>query len=329
MLHKIFPSCAPKPPQDVFKLVFLPEGFTEAEKKGFYDACQYFVEKFLKTPPFSITKINPYWINLYAGFQGSSQSGAADGASAPGRTLFESFYNAGDQSLTIDQSRVNTVLDDSALTFPFQDESIPFPDLVEKGFSQKGQLATLVVILLPPIDGESETYASENSPASDDYAYVATSVNNHWEQVVYRSIANRLGLGDEFEKAGPEFQAPSQGADDARSLNLQYIASPSTTELPPKMKWREYFSVAQKISSPSIHIRTGDTSVPDNTINTVPVSTSKPEFWEGAGGFRTGVFRPAKDCLMRRQIGNTDLPIATTRVPFCYVCKTMLQSLLE
>jgi hypothetical protein len=329
MLHKIYPPGVPNQPQNVFKLVFLSEAFTASDKKSFYDACQYFVEVFLKTPPFHLTNINPYWINIYAGFQESNQSGSANGSATAGRTVFESFHNTAEQSLELNQSRINTVLDDAASTFPLLNESIPFSDFSVKGSIQTGQFATLVVVLVPEISGEPHTYSTENTPAEDDYAFVATTVNNHWEQVVYRSIANRLGLGDEYEKSGDEYLSPPDGANNASKFNLQYMESPSATELPVNLKWREYFSVAQKIAAPNIHLRTVDPSVPDNTINSVPVSTSKPEFWEGGGGYRTGMFRPAKDCLMRRKIGSSDLPVASDRVPFCFVCKNYLKSLIE
>ena len=330
MLHKIYPSGHPSPPQNTFKLVFLAEGFQANQKKQFHDACQLFIRLFLKTPPFNLTIINPAWINIYAGFEASSQSGAANGAATSGRTVFESSFNPSLKTLSISQPNVNAIIDDPATTLPLGNETLALSDFFDKGpLASSGKSSTLIVLLLPPISAEASTIATENTPGENDYPFVATTTNNFWYQIVLRSLASRLGLGDEYELSGDENLAPTKRNLDAPNFNLQYLDSAPTSNKDPRFKWRQYFSIGEKILPAVVHPRAGDTSVPDNTIDTVPVSYSSIQFWEGGGGYRTEIYRSAKDCLMRRKIGDPALPVSEARVPFCYVCKNYLKSLME
>ena len=68
--------------------------------------------------------------------------------------------------------------------------------------------------------------------------------------------------------------------------------------------------------------------LPDNTIDAVPMTPSTIEYWEGGGGYRTKVYRSAHDCLMRRRIGESRLPVSAGRVAFCKVCTQHLRNLL-
>ena len=329
MLRKVFPAgVGGTTPYDAFKVVLLSEGYTAALQKDFQNSCQALVSRFLQTPPFNLTRLKPTWINFYTGFFPSSQSGAASGTSTPGRTVFESAYTAGTKTLTINQSRVNAVIDDPGTTLPFDNGTVPLSEICVKGSMSQERFATLIVMLLPPITGEPATIDTESAFGDTDYHFIATTTNNHWQQAIFRAIGSKLGLGDEFELPGPEFQAATKQRD-APNINLQYLASAPATNRHPGLKWRHYFSLGEKILPPVMHPKAGDTSVPDNSISTVPLSPSSIEFWEGGGGFRTGVYRSAKDCLMRRRYGDSQLPVGAQPVPFCYVCRTYLKSLLE
>lgn len=53
------------------------------------------------------------------------------------------------------------------------------------------------------------------------------------------------------------------------------------------------------------------------------------ELYEGGGEFRTRVFRAAEDCINRRSIGKTSLPLTQSKIDFCPICKDTLNTMLD
>ncbi len=329
MLKKIFPSMVASSPLDSFKIILLAEGFQVTQKQEFSNACYEFIERLTTTPPFNLIKLNPNLFNIYSGFKASNQSGPGNNSTTPARTVFESVFNATQKTLTINQAKFNAFIENPSTTFPYDNNSLALNEFYAKGNISLSKFATIIAILLPPIAGETKTIETESVLSKDDYHFIGTTTNNHWYQVIFRTIGSKMGLGDESENPGTEFQAPTQGKDDANSFNLQYLDALPETNRDKRLKWSKFFSAAQRILPPSVHPKTGDTSIPDNSINALGTTQSKIEFWEGGGGFRTGIYRSAMDCLMRRRIGDLQLPVSDNKVPFCYVCRNYLKALLE
>jgi hypothetical protein len=89
------------------------------------------------------------------------------------------------------------------------------------------------------------------------------------------------------------------------------------------------FSLTQRGLPISIHNKVGVPNLGDYTLNNQYIRYEKPEFWEGAGGFRTKVYRSSFDCLQRRQIGNALLPVRQNLVEFCPVCLNFLANIIK
>jgi hypothetical protein len=324
MLQKVaFPGG--QPPGYAFNVILLAEGYLAAEGSAFHGACLDFVERLLLVPPFNLTRINPGWLNVYKRFLPSANAGPAAGPAPAGRTVFESSLDAATGRLTANPARVAAVVD--AETVEYGGSILPLNQFV--GVSSRAAAGLTLLALLLPAHASAAGGELEYQPGAADYYFVATTQNGEWHQVIMRAMAGMLGLADEFELPGPEFLAPGTGADRA-ALHPNVI--PRAT--PPLLnkdvaRWRPLIGLARQNSPATVHPRTAPPGTPDNTLSAVPTTPSEIEFWEGGEGFRTKVYRSAPDCLMRRRIGDANLPVRGRRVPFCRVCRKFLQDLLS
>ena len=320
MLHKVFPPGGQNP-REAFNVVLFSEGFLAAEASAFHAACLDFIDRLLLVPPFNLTRINAAWLNVYKRFLPIANPCPAAGAAAAGRTVFESSLDAAAGRLTVNVARVTAVV--GAETIEHGGAIVPLTEYV--GVSSRGAAGRTLLVLLLPAHASPRGGELEYVPGVDEYYFVATTQNGEWPQVIVRAMAGMMGLGDEFELPGPAFLAPADVLDRAGVYpNIMPRVSPPALNRD-ATKWRRFIGPARQNSPAAVHPRTAPADTPDNTISAVPTTSYDIEFWEGGGGFRTRIYRSAADCLMRRRIGDGNLPVRDRRVPFCFVCRQVLQ----
>lgn len=324
--RKIFPFGIGSSPYETFKLVILSEGFVAGEERQFYDSCTELMDSILDTPPFNVLKFSPFWLNTYSHFEPSNNAGPAINTSAsPGRSAFDSSLDTSAEILTLDVSKVATTL--NTLTLKNDQTNVDLSELMGPGGLAKGSLGGLVVLLLPETSGnnggELEYFPTDNL----EYYFVATTMNGAWHQVILRSIGKLLGLGDEFELDGASFEAPPPLDHSSTGYpNLLYFDPAPTTAPNSSWIWYPMLSGFEQTQVLPVHPHPGTTGTPDRSLPSFPASPSSIELWEGGAGFRSKVYRPAFDCLMRRRLGDNSLPVRNENVPFCKVCKYVLFS---
>lgn len=328
MLRKIFPFDAESSFFNSFKIVFIPEGYLASESAFFTASCIEFVNKLLETPPFNLTRINSNWLSVYTSFISSNNSGPSVNAiPSINRTAFESQVNTVTGLIAINQQKLNAHVDSE--TFHYADSILNLSDNVERDGPSYGRNGTLFVVLLPPLQGHSAGAEFENTPGNNDYYFVSTTQDGEWHQVVTRALSKLLGLGDEFESDGDIFLEPDD--EKIRDLlafpNIQYFETPPVA-VTPESQWYDLFSITQRGLPIAIHNKVGLPASGDYTINTQLINYTRPEFWEGAGGYRTKVYRSNFDCLLRRQIGNSQLVVRQNRVDFCPTCLHFLKNII-
>lgn len=188
----------------------------------------------------------------------------------------------------------------------------------------------LLVLLLPP-QGNGGFENEFDGTGEEEFYFIATSCDGNWEQVIIRSACKLAGLSNEFELDGPAFEKPPNGYGeiiDNLSPNLMYSDTTFSSIPAADTKWAfldNKIGFDFPIRRAPGHPQQADWSIPKH--NFIPKNI---ELWEGGGGYRTHIYRSAHDCLMRRQIGNKNLPVRDSVVPLCPVCSAyMLQRILE
>jgi hypothetical protein len=327
VLKKIFPAGVGNSPQNSFKLILVAEGYLAAESAKFMGDCVELIERLLETTPFNLTRTHPHWLSVYAAFQASANSGPAiDTPAAAGRTIFESSFNSAGRALSINQAKVNAYV--GGETVPMGANCVPLPEFCVVADPSYGGGGTLIVLLLPAIASHPEGGEAENAPGANDYHFIATSKDGLYHQVVARTLARCLGLGDEFELAGNPYLQPSGGdIPEVLHFNLEYSESGPPNPLTSETKWYPLFGALDRNVTPTIHPKSSPTN-PDLVLDSPPVTVFRVEFWEGGAGYRTKVWRTAHDCLMRRRIGDMTLPVRSGTVPFCPACRMYLSDLI-
>jgi hypothetical protein len=319
-LKKIFPAAIAASPAVTFKLVIVAEGFTTSQEQVFYNNCNELVSSIFATTPFSLTRHIPSWINIYTYFQASANEGCAvDAPASAGRTAFESSLASAAELLSFNTASINDFIDN--VFIQQGDSSEHLSTRMSRGTVMYGSLACLVLVLLPPTGGNGGEY--EHSPAEEDYYFVATTQDGEWHQVVIRAIAKCLGLWDEFELSGTDYGSP--GEDDAHfyhsaARNLVYFDTPPGSAPDSSFKWRKLLSATQQLLPLEVVSHPGDANTPDRSLSTEPISSQQIKLYEGGGGYRSRIYRSSFDCLLRRRIGDTSIPVRKQLVPLCPVC---------
>lgn len=316
------------------RLIFIAEGYTASDEAVFYKDVYEILEKLGTRFPFSLLKGNGNnkMFSAFMSFTPSSQSGYASSQSqAVGRTVFETYVF--DNQLYINFDKVNSYIDD--LIYTDGDNELNYINGgVNKGLSEITNgisivgSHTLIFIVLP------KAYRSDlelEITDSNTYYSIVTSADNNVEQVVLRSVAKILSLGDEFDLPGNEQLTPTEIQGDAILLlfrNLYYSPNinigpnPNTDELFP---WRNFFD--KNYDYPVPVNNTLNPNVINRNLPAERVTYTEIELWEGAGRFRKDVYRSAEDCLMRRRIGDTSIPVKNHKVSFCPLCRELLSVL--
>ncbi len=326
-LKKIIPFGTDNSPHHSFKIFFLSEGYLGSEEDQFTSDCLDFIFKMKKVVPFNITKYNPNWISVYIAFEPSNNHGLSiDSSPSSGRTAFDGQLFSNQRTIAIDQQKLNSFINNSKLSY--RNNIYPLSDFCVKSTPTFGPTGSLIVVLAPSNQTAPNGGEYEHSPAFDDFYFIATTKDKYWHQVILRAMGKSLGLGDEFELAGPNNIEPSNPEEVIYYPNLQYLDPFPTSTVNRGLKWYPLLSSTQRSQSLSPKGISGSND-DDQTFPPYPTSKKKVEFWEGGGGFQTKVYRSSKDCLMRRQIGNLDSPIRDMEIPFCFVCKNHFKGIIS
>jgi len=327
MIKKVFPGGVGNTPFDSFKIFMISEGYTADQKANFTADCLEFVELLHATTPFNLTRIRPYWLSVYSVFTPSNNNGPAiDTSASTDRTAFESSFTSSSGLLSVNQIKVNDYI--NAQNLHVQNTDIPLSNFCTKGDLTYGSTGSLIVLILPSISGHPQGGEFENTPGENDYYFIAVSKDGLWHQAILRSIARCLGLGDEFELDGASNLAPdNQTRKELAYFNTQYFDPAPSHPITAKFKWYFLFSANQRSLPPIVHAK-ADPNTIDTTLDDPPATPVGIEFWEGGGRFRTKVWRSAHDCLMRRRIGDSNLPMRQRMVPFCPACKHYLTQII-
>jgi hypothetical protein len=313
--------------ENTFKLFFVSEGYLANDEMKFYSDVIKIWKDLLKLYPLSMVKYKRNPFSLYSCFKASSNSGyTQDQISAIGFNNFSTYYS--NNRLFYDTIIVDDFLNDSIYFNATQ--SININEYLHKSYYSNSFINSLVIILLPHsanLNAECEIYTDEN------YHSVATTMDGYAEQIVLRGIAKSIGLGDEFDLAGIDYEAPT--FEQACLLESMY---PNLTYYPDNVfpnpsidddfKWRQTFpSSFNQSLIPNLHI--GNVAIPDRNLAIIETSFDQIELWEGGGGYRTKVFRSAQDCLQRRRIGDTTLPVKSKKVGLCPICLKIFENLAK
>lgn len=327
MLKKIFPAGVGNSPLSSFRLVIAAEGYLATEEARFAGDCVELLEGLFRIAPFNLTRAHAGWLSVYSSFAASASAGPSiDAPATAGRTRFESVFTSATATLAPSQLKVDQWI--TAETVLVDSIEGPATDMFARGDRTYGHSGALIVILTPSIAGHPAGGEGEaTSLTATNVHHVSVSGDGLYAQLVARSMARTIGLGDEFELAGPQFQAAgaTESATIARHFNLQMFAAAPPSPISGETKWFPLFTMAERSIPPIIHAK-ADPSTPDTTLEVPPAMPSKVELWEGGGGFRTNIWRSARDCLMRRRISDPSLPVRAGRVPFCPACHHFLRS---
>lgn len=325
MLKKIFPALAGNPGARSFKLILLAEGYVAGQDAQFAADCVSFIEAMLATAPFNLTRVNPNWISVYSLFSVSANAGPATGTATPGRTTYESAIDPSTGVLIVSADKVNATV--AAEKIDVNGAATPLADYCAQGQPSAGSTGVLIVVLLPAVSTPSQGAEMEHLPAPADYHFVATTQNGLWPQVIFRAMGRCLGLGDEYELDGPDQLAPPDTLQYAIPFNLELYRSPPVTN-DASAKWTWLMSATEQHGPANVHAKVGLPATADYSVNTVPETPVSIEYWEGGAGYRTQIYRTAKDCLMRRRIGDARLPVRTDPVPFCLSCRKFIEQVI-
>lgn len=339
MIRILFPNKGRIKPLDSFRLFLISEGYTEADRSAFFHACTLLIEYFLNTTPFNKTQKQNNWLNIYAIFTPSVEHGCAiDNIPTANRTAFGSHFDSRSGQLSFNEDKIRTFIN----TQTFLNK--PLSDICLKGLQSHGRLGNSIVLMLPPITSYPNVGEYENFLSRDDYHFAATTTvlpnsntsnqnNNFWQQIILRSMAEKLGLGNEYEMPGAENQSPTLDQVKTLPFNLHYFDSLQVVkENWSKNKWFSLMSNYQRSADPThmndfIHGKlNGD--IIDITRDLLVTRPDNIEFWEGGGKFRKNVWRSARDCLMRRKIASSAYPVRNEKVPFCLPCQYYLSKII-
>lgn len=320
ILKKLYPRNGDESYLTTTSLVFIAEGYTVAQETQFYQDVDQAFQRILDYHSLINLRRDNNSLSVYTLFIPSAQSGIASNATeAINRTPFESYLSNG---LHLNYNKIRDVLDDAYFASYSNEQNKLSTRLVLMNSDELESLTkALPVFIFPNITSQVGEF--ENLIANQ-YYYVATTLDNFYEQAILRAVFRLWGLGDEFELDGNGFLEPDDEVGTTINFlfpNLFYTAnlnliSPST----PDFKWRNLFTSFDSTTI-TTHPHPGSVNTPDRTLPSIPFSYRKIELWEGGGGFRKKIYRVAQDCLLRRRIGDPTLPVKEKKIALCPVCE--------
>lgn len=327
ILKKIYPRNGAASYMSTTTLVLIAEGYTAAQESQFHKDVDQAYKKVIDYCSLINLKLHNNSISLYTLFIPSLNSGiATSAAGAVNRTVFESYITSG--KLYLNYNKVKAVLEDSYFNkLGTEDSNLKNKMLFFNEEHNNALNLAIPIFIFPKI--ASQVGELENQ-TENQYYFVATTLENFYEQVILRALFKILGLGDEFDLSGTEYLEPNEEIGvtiDAMYPNLLY--STDAANIKPtdeNFKWNVLFTSFNTSSVP-VHPHPGAANTPDRTFPSIPFSYKTIELWEGGGGYRKKIYRAAHDCLLRRKIGDTTLPVKTKRVALCPICELSLNKL--
>ncbi len=322
LARKIYPFGTGVSPSDTTNIILLAEGFTAGQELMFYNHCLELVNKLINSSPFQYTQIKPHWLSIYIHFKSSNQSGPSlSTASSPQSTAYESMLTPATEQLRLNHDLIAAEL--NTLTVKDQANTINLSDLLVKG-KKIGENGNSLIAVLVPSSGSGGDFEF-TSPNANQYAYVATTLDGFWHQVVVRALGKLLKLGDEYDIEGTSNLSPSDTQGDqihSDYPNLIYSKTNISGVPDSAFKWFNLLSASERLQPLTVHSATG-VNVDRNIIN--PMYTyDNLELWEGAGTYRKNIYRSSQDCLMRRKTGDISIPIRKQELAFCRICQDYL-----
>lgn len=303
-------------------IFFLSEGFISDQEVLFWNACKAFLKRIHKYSPFNYTHQSENFWSIYGCYAPSEFAGPATSENSGHKTLLNARLDVDSAKLSIDFSELKKVL--NQFTLKGQNEApVSVDEILSKKAFLPGFGKNLLVVLLPEIENSIVGGEIEKIPSdSDDYYYVATSLNGYWEQVVIRALAGIFGLGDEFSLEEEDFEQPLSHQGKMLSFyhpNLIYVPGDLDKLSKEEIKWRSVNDNA--IDSDLVLKKSSDFS----TVNKNKYHIEKMNLWEGGGGYRKHIFRSSQDCLLGYKIGDISSPIKAQRIPLCPVCEHVIK----
>lgn len=327
ILKKLYPRNGADSYLTTTSLIFIAEGYTAAQETQFYRDVDQAFQRMLDYHSLINLRLENNSISVYTLFLPSSQSGiAASATEAINRTPFESYLSNG---LHLNYNKVKDVLEDTYFSDNLDNMENKLSDRLTTNqdtnralFSKKA----IPIFIFPYI--ASQIGEVENL-TTNQYYYTATTLDSWYEQIILRSLFKVLGLGDEFDLLGVDYSEPDE--ENGQILNFLYpnlyytTNSNQITPLSPDFKWASYFtSFDTNVIPVHPHPSNGDNI--NRLLPEIPYSYKSIELWEGGGGFRKNVYRSAEDCLLRRRIGDSSLPVKSTKISLCPICEFYLRN---
>jgi|SRR5690606_10352328 hypothetical protein len=309
-------------------LLFIAEGFTAQQEQLFYNNIFDIYDRISSYECFTKLKQDNSKVAFLSLYAPSANSGTSTSAtSAIGNTLLESYIDG--NGLHINYEKYEELIENSNIYIeselqPLSSKIIFYDD----DFAAITGRFILPIIIFPPTtspNGELENFQL------DQYYFVATTLDNFYEQIIVRSLAKISGLGDEFDLNGQEYEYPDNLTMEAINTSCPNLfSSESVTSMTVDsiyFKWRFFFP-SYATSLVIIHPHPSSGTIADRNLPTIPFSYKSIELWEGGAGYRNKVYRPAIDCLQRRRIGDQTLPVKNSRVSLCPICMRCLEKLI-
>ena len=302
-----------------FNLVVISEGYTSIQKNQFYQDVFTLWEGITSYYPFTKLKYANNSISLNAVFEPSTAAGyALTQNSAVGANNFHTYFDSGLNKLQMDLGLVDQFI--NLCVVNLKHETVDLKDYVFRDNLPYTPRSTLVLILLP---SSTVLQAEVENINSTNYYNVASCLDGNIEQLVIRSFAKIIGLGDEFE--GSYVPTIADGKD-VNHVFPNLIYADQIGDLPSvsddAFKWRHLFH-SNALSNINV--------TPNLTVNSISqneVSFGEIGFFEGGASTDKKIYRSALDCLLRREIGNDILSVKSKKVGLCPICEYSINSIL-
>jgi hypothetical protein len=198
-------------------------------------------------------------------------------------------------------------------------------------YGRVGRTGSLVAVLKKPDSTPgvpAEFYGVSVAPNAKVPIIAVVVAGDYWHMPIVRGIGQMLaGLGDEFEKPDPEFEAVPDGSW-VPPPNILFFGSAQATRLGNGEDPR-------KVLAPfplNWPVSNGGTAtfVPRGPSTSPPPTQAwngQVQFVEGGAWYRHGAVRCDFDCVMRRIPYSTQQPIQV-RIQFCKVCSQTISTAL-
>lgn len=325
-IRKIFPADNSRSDLTrTLNIVFIAEGYTENHELQFTKDCLSCVKRLKDIFPFNRLKQQVGAINFFSCFVPSDNEGPVVNSSAiANRTFLESTLDTSTNIISINNQLFLDLCNDLEYFDPTLDDFVAVND-----YDNDAPIISIMPFILIPANessypnGGELLLLSENSP--EEVGILACTADNHFENILAQFIGYTVGLGAEYDMPGNDFLAPTDDERKGVILSHLNLITESEIEEIESSRWSKFLTKSSIDSGIDIHSHP-NSSNPNRELLTPFLTTTNIQLWEGGAGFRTGVFRSAEDCIMRRKVGDVELPIKQDRLGFCPICRNIIQN---